>query len=147
MEIITDTILISEAIITRVLIHSIIIAGTHLLSSISTSETGGTIIIMAGTVITIMAIIITDLISMHIIIIIIIIITIIIIQTGLLPHPIRTGGIPAIILNLPHPIQTGGIPAIFLNLPHVIIIHHEGRYHPPIIPGGRHHPPIFPGMS
>jgi len=70
---------------------------------------------MAGTGITIMATIITDLISMHIIIII----TIIIIQTGLLPHPILTRGIPAIIQNLPH----------------VIIIHHEGRHHLPIIHG------------
>jgi hypothetical protein len=94
----------------RTIIHSIIIAGTHLLSSISTSETGGTIIIMAGTVITIMATIITDLISMHIIIII---------QTGLLPHPILTRGIPAIIQNLPR----------------VTIIHHEGRHHLPIIHG------------
>ena len=75
----------------RTIIHSIIIAGTHLLSSISTSETGGTIII----------------------------ITIIIIQTGLLPHPILTRGILAIIQNLPH----------------VTIIHHEGRHHLPIIHG------------
>ena len=66
---------------------------------------------MAGTVITIMATIITDLTTIHIIIIIIIIITIIIIQTDLLPHPI----------------QTGGIQAIILNLPHVIIIHQEGQ--------------------
>ena len=74
---------------------------------------------MAGTVITIMAIIIIDQITMHIIIIIIIIITIIFIQTDLLPHLI----------------QTGGIQAIILNLPHVIIIHHEENHYPPIIHG------------
>lgn len=131
MEIITDMILISEAAITGGIIHYTIIAGTHPLSSISTSETDGTTIIMAGTVVTIMATIITDQISMHIIIIITIIVTIIIIQTDLPP---------------PH-IQTGGIPAIILNLPHVLITHQEGRYHPPIIPGGRHHPPVLRGMK
>ena len=52
MEIITDTILISEAIITGVMILFIIVAGTHLLYSVLTSGTDGTTTITAGMVIT-----------------------------------------------------------------------------------------------
>ncbi len=74
---------------------------------------------MAGMVITIMVTIVTDPTTIHIIIIVTITITIIIIQTDIPPHPIRTGGIMAIILNLPR----------------VTTIHHAGRHLLPVIHG------------
>ena len=84
-----DMIHIMDTTITGVTILSITIAGTHLFTSILTLAADGTIIIMDGTVITIiMATIITDL----PIIPVMIIMAGIIIQTDIPPLLTQTGG-------------------------------------------------------
>ena len=113
MEIITDTILISETIITGVMILSITITGTHREYSVSTSETDGIIIITVGMVITIMATIITDQITIQIMIII----TITTIRTDILPQHILREGTRAPILNLPRGIMYPGGRYLLLTLP------------------------------
>lgn len=111
-----DTILISEAIITGVMILFITIAGTHLLYSVLTSGTYGAITIMDGMVIAVtivMATMITDRVIMQITIIMVII------QTGLCPPVTRHGETMGTILK--HQL--------------IIIMDQEGKAYRPVMQG------------
>ena len=111
-----DTILISEAIITWVMILFITIAGTHLLYSVLTSGTYGATTIMDGMAIAVtivMATMITDRVIMQITIIMVII------QTGLCPPVTRRGETVGTILK--HQL--------------IIIMDQEGKAQRPVMQG------------